>query len=101
MAYTATLLEAVGLSDGSSLRVYDISPDAATGSLTVTGYDSVTPIGVVALNEDPTATTDNAIVQALQNTSTTNQVDIKLWASSYVAATTFKDFQITVLCQNP
>lgn len=101
MSYTATLKEAVGLSDGSSLRVYDIDPDGATGNFTVDGYDSVTVVGAVELNEDSDATTDQSIIQALQNSTTTNQVDIKLWASPNTAATTYKDFTITVLCQNP
>ena len=98
MAYSETLIKSEGTSPGNSIRVYTVSPDAATGNFDVADVDNVYVLGIVQLIEDATATTDNAIIDALENSTTTNQVDFKLWASSFVAATTFKDFRVTLLC---
>jgi len=87
-----------GTSGGHSIRSYNVSPDSASGNVTISDVAEVYVLGVVPLSEAPTATTDNGIILALQNATTLNQVDITLWASSFVAATTFKDFLLTVMC---
>ena len=97
MAYTETIVERIGLSGGNKIEVYNVSPDAATGNFDVADAAKVKVLGIVPLIEDPTATTDNAIIDALENSTTENQVDFKLWASSFVAATTFRDFRVTLL----
>ena len=97
MAYTATEVGRIGTPGGDTLIVYDVSPDGATGSVTVSDVTYAYPVSVIPLIEAPGATTDSAIIKAKENATTTNQIDITLWASSYVAATTYKDFRLLVL----
>jgi|26BtaG_2_1085354.scaffolds.fasta_scaffold01347_1 hypothetical protein len=100
MSYGQTELGRFGTPGGDILLVVDVSPDAAIGNITITDVDYAYPIGVVGLIEDPDAVTDHATVQALKNSSTNNQIDLKLWASPNVAAATFKDFRLLVLCKD-
>ena len=96
MSYTATEVTRIGLSGGESLAIIDVSPDAATGSITISDATSVKVVGVVSLIEDPAANAQ-VQVQAKENGSTANQIDIKLWqASNSAAATNFKDFRLLV-----
>lgn len=99
MSYTATLVGKFGTSGGDAIRLYNVSPDAATGNITISDVDYAYPIGVVEAIEDHTAVTDHTTVQAKENATTTNQIDIKLWASAFAAAGTFKDFRLAVLCK--
>jgi len=98
MAYSKTVQKRVGLSTGQELVIVDVSPDAATGSITMTEYDTVRVLGVVPLIEDPAANAQVA-VQAKENDSTENKVDIKLWKGSNDAATAYRDFRLTLLCE--
>ena len=106
MSYSATLVAnadsvdvgKIGLSGGNSIRVYTISPDAATGNFTVSDVDKVFVLAVTPLVEDTDGSGDNITVQALENSTTENQVDCKIWNAANTAATTFKDFRVTLLC---
>jgi len=95
MAYSKTLVASIGLSGGESLRIYDVSPDAATGSITITDATEVKVVGIVDLIED-SASGAQVVVQAKENSSTTNQIDFKLWSAANTAATALKDFRVTV-----
>ncbi len=97
MAYTATELGRIGTSGGDILLLVNVSPDAATGNITISDVAYAYPVGIISLIEDPGAATDHATVQALKNTSTHNQIDLKLWTSPNVAASTYKDFRLTLL----
>mgnify|MGYP000409701348 CR=1 FL=1 len=98
MAYSKTVQKRVGLSTGQELVIVDVSPDAATGSITMTEYDTVRVLGVVPLIEDPDDNSQVA-VQAKENSSTENQVDIKLWKATNSAAGAYSDFRLTLLCE--
>ena len=98
MAYSKTVVKRVGLSTGQELVIVDVSPDDATGNITMTEYDTVKVLGVVPLIEDD-ASGAQICVQAKENSSTENQVDIKLWKADNTAATVFKDFRLTLLCE--
>ena len=99
MSYTATLLGSIGLSGGDSIRLYSVSPDAATGDITISDVAYAYPIGIIPLIEDSAANSQVA-VQALKDVTTHNNIDFKLWqAANSAAATNFKDFQVTVLCK--
>ncbi len=98
MAYSKTIVKRVGLSTGQELVIVDVSPDGATGSITMSDYTTVKVLGAVPLIEDPA---DNAqvAVQAKENASTTNKVDIKLWKATNAAAGAYKNFRLTLLCE--
>jgi len=98
MAYSKTIVKRVGLSTGQELVIVDVSPDAASGSITMSDYDTVKVLGVVPLIEDPD---DNAqvAVEAKENASTENQVDKKLWKATNTAAGAYNDFRLTLLCE--
>jgi len=100
MGFSATEVGRIGTSGGDFIIVYDVSPDSASGNVTVSGPAYAYVLGITPLIEAPTATTDNGIIKAKENATTTNQIDITLWASSFVAATTFKDFRLTLLCKD-
>ncbi len=101
MSYTlGTPLKKYGTSGGHSIRSYKVSPDAATGDVTISDVDKVYVLGVVPLAEDPAANAQVA-VQALQDSTTLNKINIKLWqATNSAASTNFKDFLLTVLCEH-
>jgi len=96
MAYSYATTEKRALETGEMELVLDVSPDAATGDITVTGFTSVRVVGVVSLIEDSTANTDQVLVQALRDGTTLNKINLKLWKTSYVAAGTYKDFRLLV-----
>jgi len=93
MAYSATKLLSMGLSGGENLVAYDISPDAATGSVTFSDYTEVYPVAVIPLTED-SASGAQIAVQAKENGAIANKVDFKLWSAANTAATAFKDFRV-------
>lgn len=96
MAYGKTEVLNIGQSGGENIRVYDVSPDAATGNIIIADCTAVKVLGIVGLIEDPAANAQ-VIVQAKENSVTLNQIDFKLWQSSNLAAVTnFKDFRIMV-----
>ena len=93
MAYSGIKVISIGQSAGENLVIYDISPDAAAGSVTFSDYTSVKVIGVIPLIEDD-ASGAQLTVQAKENASTPNKVDFKLWKADNTAATAYKDFRI-------
>lgn len=100
MAFSETLIGKIGTTGGDSIRVYDVSPDSASGNFDIADVAYAYVLGAVVLIEAPTATTDSVVIMAKENSTTTNQIDCTLWASSFVAAGTFKDFRVTVLCKD-
>jgi len=98
MAYSKTVVKRVGLSTGQELVIVDVSPDGATGSITMSEYTTVKVLGAVPLIEDPASGAQIA-VQAKENASTANKVDVKLYKAENTAATAFKDFRLTLLCE--
>ncbi len=80
-----------------ALVITEITPDAATGNITIGEYDNAVPIGFV-FTEDLDS---NCLAgQAETNGSTSNQIDIKLWNPEGTAATSFKTFRLLLLCSN-
>ena len=100
MSFTATQKGRIGTPGGDVIAVYDVSPDSASGNITINDVDYAYVLAVCPLIEAPTATTDSVVIKALENSTTKNQIDITLWASSYVAATTYKDFRLTLLLKD-
>ena len=100
MSYSKTLVKKIGTSGGDSIRIYDVSPDAATGNITISDVSYAKVLGVSTLIEDADANTDHVVVQAKEDSTTTNQINLKLWKSSFSAATTFKDFRLVLLCHD-
>lgn len=98
MAYSKTVQKRIGLSTGQELVIVDVTPDGATGNITMSEYTTVKVLGVVPLIEDP-ASGAQISVQAKENASTTNKVDLKLWKADNTAATAFKEFRLTLLCE--
>lgn len=98
MAYTATELGRIGTSGGDILLTVNVSPDGATGNITISDVDYAYPIAVIPLIEDPAANAQVA-VQALKNSSTNNQIDLKLWQAANSAATAYKKFRLLILCK--
>ena len=73
-----------------------ISPDAATGSITFSEFDTVDQVLGFGFSDDADA--NCYTISAKVNGSTANQVDFKLWKAGGTAAdTTFVDFFVTVL----
>lgn len=73
-----------------------VSPDAATGNVTFSEFDTVDAILGFTFAETLTANCYSADVQI--NGSTANQVDFQLWKAGGTAAdTAFLDFWVTVL----
>ena len=73
-----------------------VSPDAASGSVTFSEFDTVDAILGFGFCEDVTA--NCYTIQALINGSTANQVDFKLWKAGGTAAdTAFVDFWVSVI----
>ena len=68
----------------------DVSPDAATGNFTLDDYDELYVMGVTFI-EDLASTC--LAVSAKENSTTENQIDVKLWGQGGSAATTFPDFR--------
>jgi hypothetical protein len=97
MSYSATLVKKIGTSGGDSIRVYDVTTDGATGNITIADVDKVKVLGVVDLVEDPAANAQVA-VQAIEDGSTANQVNIKLWQATNSAAGAYKKCRLTLLC---
>lgn len=95
MSYTKTEVTRIGLSGGESLAIIDVTPDAATGNITIADAASVKVVGAVTLTEDPAANAQVA-VQAKENAITANQIDIKLWKATNDAATAYKAFRLLV-----
>lgn len=100
MSYDTTELGRFGSAGGDILLIVNVSPDGATGNITISDVGYAYPIGVVTLIEDTDAATDHVTVQALKNSTTHNQIDLKLWASPNTAASTYKDFRLLVLCKD-
>ena len=61
----------------------DLTTDAATGDYTFTDFDEVEVVGI-ALNGDPVA--GCAYATALEDETTLNKVNVKLWKSDMVTA---------------
>lgn len=100
MSYSQTELGRIGTSGGDILLIVNVSPDAATGNITISDAGYAYPIAVIPLIEDPAANAQVA-VQALKNSTTNNQIDLKLWqATNTAAATNFKDFRLLVLLKD-
>lgn len=95
MAYSKTLIKAIGLSGGEALRIYDVSPDSSNGNITISDVTSAFVVGVVPLIEDPGALAQVGIL-AKENATITNQIDLKLYSSTNVQATGYKDFRVTL-----
>ena|SRR3990167_10327124 len=97
MAYST--VSTVGPTElGGSYKIVTkiISPDAATGSITFTEFDTVDAIIGFGFKDDSDANCYS--MNAEINGSTANQVDFKLWKAGGTAAdTTFVDFHIAVL----
>lgn len=100
MSYTlGDAVKKFGLSGGHSLRVYNVSPDGATGDITVSDVDEVYVIGVVPLSQDSVGSNSQVAVQALQDSSTKNKVNIKLWKATHSAASGgYTDFLLILIC---
>ena len=95
MAYTYATTDYRALETGEMELILDVTPNAATGNITVSGYTSVRVVGVIPLIEDPAANAQVA-VQALRNSSTLNQIDLKLWQATNSAAAAYKKFRLLV-----
>lgn len=95
MSYTATLVKSMGLSGGEAIRAYDVSPDSSNGSITISDVTSAFVIGVVPLIETPGALAQVGIL-AKEDATTTNKINLKLYSSTNVEATGYKDFRVTV-----
>ncbi len=95
MAYDYATTEQRALETGEMELILDVTPDAATGDITVTGYASVRVVGVVPLIEDPAANAQVA-VQALRDGSTLNKINLKLWQAANSAAAAYKKFRLLV-----
>jgi len=95
MAYTYATTDYRALETGEMELVIDVSPDAATGDITVTGYTSVRVVGVVPLIED-CASNMQVAVQALRDGTTLNKINLKLWKAVATAASAYGDFRLLV-----
>lgn len=100
MGYSKTEKGRITTAGGDVLLILDVSPDAATGNITISDVDYAYVVGVVPLIEDHDGSNDHILVQALENSSTKNQIDIKLWKSPNSAASTYKDFRLTLLLKD-
>ena len=94
MAYTAGSVTLTEFAGEYQVAYVDVSPDAATGNVTISKYDTVIVIGAVFI-EDLAA--GCVAINAKENGSTANQIDIKLWEQDGTAATAYKDFRIAFL----
>lgn len=96
MGYSASETIRIGLTGGEALVLVEVTPDGATGNFDIDDATTVYPLAVIPLTEDPAANAQVA-VQAVQNDSTANQVDCKLWKATNDAAGAYKKF--AVLCK--
>lgn len=86
----------IGQSGGESIRVYNVKPDAATGNITIDDATEVVVLAVIPQIETAGANSQ-VYVEALEDVTTTNQINFKLWqATNSAAATNFNDFRILV-----
>ena len=97
MSYEAALINSMGLSGGGDLRVYEVTTDAATGDITIADAEKVYVAGAVELAEDPAANAQVA-VQAVEDGSTLNKVNIKLWQAANSAAAAYKKIRLLLHC---
>ena len=95
MAYDKTISKQRALETGEMELVIDVNPDAATGDITLSDYTSVQVVGVIPLIEDPAANAQVA-VQAKEDGSTLNKINLKLWKATNAAASAYKDFRLLV-----
>ncbi len=98
MAYAEGTNVITELAGDFQLVLTEITPDAATGSVTIGEYDNAIPLSLVFTDQDLASTCIAG--QAAQNDSTSNQIDIKLWGTDGNAASAFKKFRLLLLCNN-
>ena len=99
MSYGKTELGRISTAGGDILLILDVSPDAATGDVTIADVGYAYPIGVIPLIEDPAANAQVA-VQAKKDGTTHNKINLKLWQAANSAAAGYKDFRLQVLCKD-
>ena len=100
MGYSQTELGRIGTSGGDILLLVDVSPDAATGDIIISDVDNVYVMGVVTLIEDGASNAQES-VQAKEDSSTKNKVNIKLWkAPGSAASADYKDFRLALLLKD-
>lgn len=94
MAYSAGSVTLTEFAGEYQVAYVDVSPDAATGDITISEYDSVIVLGATFI-EDLAATC--IAINAKEDATTTNKINIKLWEQDGTAATAYKDFRIAFL----
>ncbi len=99
MSYGKTELGRIGTSGGDILLILDVSPDAATGNITIDDAGFAYPLAVIPLIEDPAANAQVA-VQAVKDGTTDNQINLKLWQAANSAASAYKDFRLLILLKD-
>ena len=95
MAYDKTISKQRALETGEMELIVDVDPDGATGDITFSDYTSVQVVGVIPLIEDSASNTQ-IIVQAKEDGSTLNKINIKLWKGVASAASAYLDFRLLV-----
>lgn len=103
MAYTFTKKTQGGLSDGRTIAVLEVTPDGATGNITLSGSSAIPAstidaiLGCNTLSEDPAANAQVAVQASIDGT-TANKLNFKLWQATNSAAAAFKTFQVGIIC---
>lgn len=99
MAYTYATMTPPLTVLGGTLRLVTVkvTPDAATGNVTIAEVTTVDRIVSAVYLLDTDLSANAATVQAAVDGSTVNKVNFKLWNAAGSAATAFPTFQLTVL----
>ncbi len=92
MSYSASKKHTIGTEGAENEYIYEITPDAATGDVTFSDFTKVAVVGAPWLAEDY-ADTAQLAMQALEDSTTLNKVNFKLWKDG-AASDLFKKFRI-------